>query len=97
MRVIGGSVVFFLVASIGPSPAIAQETQAYTYDALGRLTEVSKTRASHPTAPIVSSTQYDPAGNRTVYATTGAPGLNGTGQNVVVLPLLGYVVIPISQ
>jgi hypothetical protein len=79
------------------SPAIAQETQTYTYDALGRLTQVSKSRASNPTTPIISSTQFDAAGNRTTYSVTGVPASNGTGPTVIVLPLLGYVVIPISQ
>lgn len=76
------------------APALGQETQTFKYDALGRLEEVSKTRVSTPAAPPTKSTiQYDAAGNRTNYATTGAPTFS---KKVVVVPLLGFLVIPIS-
>ena len=50
--------------------AIASETITYTYDALGRLTKVES--AGDVNNGQVTSTSYDPAGNRTNQQVTGA-------------------------
>jgi YD repeat-containing protein len=51
--------------------ASASETVTYGYDALGRLTSV--TRAGGPSAAYPIITSYDPAGNRTNYTVANAP------------------------
>jgi hypothetical protein len=50
--------------------AHAAETATYTYDALGRLTNVQT--AGGPAAGVQRSYQFDPAGNRTQVGTSGA-------------------------
>lgn len=55
-----------------PSPAAnAAETVTHQYDALGRL--VGSTTSGGPTSGMQVGTTYDPAGNRTNQATSGAP------------------------
>lgn len=49
----------------------ASETVTYGYDALGRLTSVSRSGGPSSAFPIV--TNYDPAGNRTNYNVANAP------------------------
>ncbi|HWT31293.1 MAG TPA: RHS repeat domain-containing protein [Propylenella sp.] len=53
-----------------PGAAAASETATYSYDALGRLTAV--TTSGGPNAGLAVSTGYDPAGNRSSYAVSGA-------------------------
>lgn len=71
--------------------AIAQDAAVYTYDALGRLTQVSEPQAANP--PAITQFEYDTAGNRSRVETTGAQPATPGG--VVVVPLLGYLVIPL--
>jgi YD repeat-containing protein len=52
--------------------AQASETTTYTYDALGRLTATSSTGTVNN--GVATSVGYDPAGNRSNYAVTGAGG-----------------------
>jgi RHS repeat protein len=59
-----------------PATAAAGETVSYTYDALGRLTNVSV--SGGPNAGSAAATGYDPAGNRTNYSVSGA-GPAGSG------------------
>jgi YD repeat-containing protein len=66
-----------------PTLVMAAETQTYTYDALGRLTQV-KTSSGRTT-----DYTYDAANNRTQVVSTGG------SSRVVVLPLLGGLVLPI--
>jgi hypothetical protein len=54
-----------------PALAIAAETIAYSYDALGRLVKVE--RSGNVNANVVTNYAYDKADNRTVKSTTGSP------------------------
>lgn len=58
------------------------DTATYQYDALGRLISVTRSNGSTTTYT------YDAAGNRTSRTSTGG--------SVIVLPLLGGLVIPVS-
>lgn len=77
----------FLIAAVAQTASAG--TTSYKYDALGRVTEVD-----YPDGSIVTYT-YDAAGNRT--QTTRTAGTTGVVTKVVVLPLLGGVVIPVSN
>ncbi|MEA3063800.1 MAG: hypothetical protein QOJ27_228, partial [Sphingomonadales bacterium] len=52
--------------------ANAGETVTYTYDALGRLVATSSSGTVNN--GVASALGYDPAGNRSSYAVTGAAG-----------------------
>lgn len=71
----GVAVAFGAVCLIGP--LLAQETTTYTYDALGRLTATNISGSAN--GGVQTSTGFDPAGNRTSYAVSGAAS---TGNNV---------------
>jgi hypothetical protein len=51
-----------MLSLIAAWPALASETTTYTYDALGRLVQVSN--AGGPRNGAANATRYDPAGNR---------------------------------
>ena len=71
--------------------SFAQDTVSYTYDALGRLTSVTYSSGT------VITYSYDAAGNRLAKTITGAGGgTGGGGTQVIVLPIAGFVVIPIN-
>lgn len=76
---------------IAAGPANASETITYTYDALGRLT--ANVASGGPSSGANTAIQYDPAGNRTTYQTSGSP--NPTNRGVVVVPLNGFTIIPL--
>jgi hypothetical protein len=76
------------------SPVFAQETQTYSYDALGRLVQVFKAKTSAPATPVATQIQYGPTNNRTTYSATAVPDASSAG-SVIVVPLLGFVVSPI--
>jgi hypothetical protein len=78
-----------LLLSCTPGLAHAASTTTYTYDALGRLTNASTTGTVNNGAQM--STTYDPADNRVTYQVTGS------SNKVVVVPLNGMTVIPISD
>jgi hypothetical protein len=63
-----------LVMAATADPAVASDTVDYGYDALGRLIQVSVTGG--PIGGTLTTTGYDPAGNRCNYrlSTTGAAG-----------------------
>jgi YD repeat-containing protein len=73
-----------LCAAAAPTFALAAETQAYSYDALGRLTKVVASNGR------VTEYAYDAANNRTQVTSTGPAPVR-----VVVVPLLGGLVIPL--
>jgi len=59
-------------------PAGASETITYTYDALGRL--VQATRSGTVNNGAAATYTYDPANNRTNVTTTAPPGGGGMAQ-----------------
>ena len=54
------------------TPALAAETVTFTYDALGRL--VASASSGSVNNGVQGSLSYDPAGNRSSYAVSGAAG-----------------------
>jgi hypothetical protein len=73
--------------AINPIDAHSQETEQFTYDALGRL--VKSEVVGGPNDGMETITTFDPAGNRTQHQTAGA------NKKIIVLPLNGFTVIPI--
>jgi hypothetical protein len=95
-----------VAALCGASVAFAQqETTTYTYDALGRLTQVQK--SGGPADGTTSVYNYDAASNRTNVTVTGSPngsgnGSSGNGAGVsttyyAVVPLNGYTIIAYTK
>jgi hypothetical protein len=78
-----------LAASLSTS-AWAIDTINYTYDALGRLS--TATYIGGPRDGQTVTYTYDAAGNRTQVVATPA-----SSYPVVVLPLLGFLVIPLGS
>lgn len=83
--------------------ANAQEETKYSYDALGRLTDISTSGGVN--SGVATSIKYDAAGNRTNYAVSGSANTGpdtGGGASaprqamVIVVPLNGFTVIPIQ-
>jgi YD repeat-containing protein len=70
-----------------PAVAAAQQTATYTYDALGRVVTAQHTGANNTTMSV----NYDNADNRTSLSVTGSSAF----RRVMVLPLAGFVVIPL--
>ena len=98
-RFVGLAIAATIAAS---SPAAAQETKTYTYDALGRLVVVQK--SGGPNDQTTSTYDYDKAGNRTQVSTNGSGNNGGGGNNdsgagvgarqgFVITPLGGYALI----
>jgi YD repeat-containing protein len=87
-----------IAGSIIPRSVSAQETTAYTYDALGRLVAVRT--EGNPDQQRTATYDYDQAGNRTVVRTTGGSSggggnsdgaVVGSRQRLVVTPIGAYV------
>lgn len=74
-----------------PVALLGQDATSYQYDALGRLVEVST--SGGPCGSPQSAYSLDPAGNRTSVTVTGAVPCT---RKVIVLPINGYTVIPLS-
>jgi YD repeat-containing protein len=72
-----------------PSISAAQQTVSYTYDALGRVVTVQHSGTSNNTT---TSFTYDKADNRTSISVTGSANFK-----VVVLPIAGFVIIPLQN
>jgi len=64
-RITAGILSGCLLTNVGAFPSSAQETQAYKYDALGRLIAVEY--SGNVNDGQAHSLCYDPAGNRTTY------------------------------
>ena len=60
-----------IVYAIAVPPAGAAETVTHQYDALGRLKQITKSGGS--VNGTQTTTNYDPAGNRTNQTTNGVP------------------------
>lgn len=86
-----GQVALLSIVLAGPSHAA--ETVTYSYDALGRL--VSSSVSGGPSSGVNTAISYDPADNRTNYQVTGSTQLP-PGTTFIVLPLNGYMVIPVT-
>tara|TARA_R110000868_G_C10965232_1_gene769028 strand:- start:7199 stop:7468 length:270 start_codon:yes stop_codon:yes gene_type:complete len=71
------------------SPGIAASSTTYTYDALGRL--IQATTVGTVNDGVSMSTTYDAADNRTTYQVTGAKS------KVIVVPISGLTIIPVSD
>lgn len=90
-----------MLACMAPSPAFAQATTTYSYDELGRLTDVATDQGP---AASTTSMKYDSAGNRTEYKVIGSSNSPGNldGATVkdrsmfIVVPLNGFTLIPIG-
>ena len=82
-----------LWAGLGCGTVQAQETNTYTYDALGRLTNV--TTSGGPSNGVTQEYQYDPAGNRTQQTVTGSSNPPPPPAAVIVLPINGFTIIPL--
>jgi hypothetical protein len=74
------------------SPALAEETTTYTYDALGRLTNSAHSGTVNP--GLNQAYSHDAADNRTNVTVTGSP-YSSTARFIVV-PLNGLTLIPIA-
>ncbi|WP_211102154.1 RHS repeat domain-containing protein [Nitrospirillum pindoramense] len=91
----GSAVAFAIalaVAGLFANTTRADDTTSYTYDNQGRLWKV--------TAPggAVTTYTYDAAGNRTGATTTGGSATSNYATNtVIVLPLLGGFVLPVTK
>jgi len=69
--------------------ASANETIAYSYDAKGRLVQVS--RSGSVNGGLTTSYSHDKADNRTAKSTAGAAA------QLIVVPLNGLTVIPLAN
>jgi|GEM_PF-1654258 len=81
--------VISLALSAFAFSASAQQTTTYSYDELGRLTDVNRSDN------VDTQYSYDPAGNRTAQVVTGSSNAAPVS-GVVVLPIAGFIVIPLQ-
>jgi hypothetical protein len=66
-----GAIAVSVAAAVAAHAAApASETVTYTYDALGRITDVATTGGRNDGS--AAATRYDPAGNRSSYTHSGA-------------------------
>jgi len=75
--------------------ASASETIAYTYDALGRLTQVARSGAVNN--GVSESYSYDPANNRTNVTVSGVPAPPSFSINDVSVTEGGYLVFTVTK
>jgi len=81
-----------LAAAASPSTSASSEVANYSYDASGRVVNV--TRSGSVNNGLRSTYIYDLADNRNSVSTTGASAYSST--HFVVVPLNGYTLIPIA-
>lgn len=81
------------MALVSSSPVLAQGTTTYEYDALGRLIGTATTGGANDGLGTVY--EYDAAGNRKRVEVTGSSGSPGGPSRIIVLPINGFLVIPI--
>ena len=85
----------FCALAIPLSAASAQDTVTYSYDALGRLTTASHTGAVNN--GMTQTYTHDNADNRASVTVTGAPNASGQVAPVIVVPLKGLTIIPLTR
>jgi hypothetical protein len=76
------------------SQVTASETTTYSYDALGRLTTSGHSGTVNNN--LQQSYSHDAADNRSNVTITNSP-FSSLPQNVIVVPLNGYTVIPLPS
>lgn len=81
-------------AAFVPAVASATETITYSYDAKGRLTQVAHSGSVN--SGIVATYAFDKADNRTNVTVSGSP-FGGPPRRVVVVPLSGLSLLPVSS
>jgi len=87
---------FTLLAVVLPLSAVsAQDSVTYSYDALGRLTTASHTGALNN--GMTQTYTNDNADNRASVTVTGAPNASGQVAPVIVVPLKGLTIIPLTR
>lgn len=84
-------VAIALALLVCPHAHAQQVTQLMEYDALGRLTRVVFVGGTRDGEEVRYS--YDAAGNRTEVVSSGG---NVTTYEFIVVPLLGYILIPVE-
>ena len=87
-------IVVLAAVTIMASPSLAAETTTYTYDALGRLIQSKSTGTVNN--GLQTDTTFDAAGNRSNQTVTGSVNNSPPVRAVIVLPLNGYTIIPLS-
>lgn len=75
-----------------PIEVTATEISTYSYDALGRVSNINHT-GSGANSGLSLVYKYDLAGNRVTQVVTGSKNL---GQRVIVVPLNGFTMIPVN-
>jgi hypothetical protein len=100
MRKLGRATVAVALAGASQG-ASASETISYTYDALGRVVQVSRTGTVNN--GVTANYSYDRADNRTNVTVTGAPAGTDAGGGAavptsvfIVVPLNGYTLIKVQ-
>ncbi len=82
-----------LLFAVFSTAASASETITYSYDALGRVTQVS--RSGTVNNGVTANYSYDRADNRTNVTVTGAPTGTDTGSGAAV-PTSLFIVVPLN-
>jgi YD repeat-containing protein len=93
MRGFLGAFILIIMGTLPLAKAEAAETVVYSYDAQGRLIGAAYSGSSESAGQNITL-MYDASGNRTAYTVSGSRNL---GQQVIVLPLNGFTIIPIGQ
>ncbi len=88
------AISFGAMIPVAATPALAQGTTTYEYDALGRL--VGTTTSGGANDGLGTVYEYDAAGNRKRVEVTGSDGTPGGPSRIIVLPINGFLVIPIK-
>ncbi len=71
LMLVAGMVGLTCLAAMAAAPPMGNETTAYTYDARGRLTNVSHSGSVNNN--LQANYTYDKAGNRVTVNVTGSP------------------------
>ncbi len=83
-----------VVANVAALPVTAQDTTTYQYDALGRL--IQSTTVGGANDGLDYQYEYDAADNRKRVTVSGSNGTPFGSGKLIVLPINGFLVIPIQ-